>query len=435
MIDLSVLVCSTHTRHRTFGREIQEQIWPQYLALPQPYQDRLEILMLTDNKQMMLGAKRNAMIDIAQGRYVQFIDDDDRIEPDMFRTVLDATDSNADVITFLVSVSLNGEPPKICRYSKNFTRDRNTDDGYERLPNHICCVRRELAHTVSFPSIPKGEDAAYAKLLRPHLRTERAIDRVLYHYDYSDQTTETQPPRPGALRVRKQRPIVDVVILSHANTPALHRMTQTAIDTCIAGANSLPVNVIVLEQARGEYRNANWVRTRDPFNYNRFANRGAKMGSAEWLMIANNDLIFHDGWLHALLAADHPVVSPKCPRDSRQAEFIENTTGYFTARHFSGWCYMLRREIWERLGGFDDCVDFWCSDDVVIEQLRALDIAPMIVPDALVEHLQSVSLRRRTDSDDLTWKNIDIFNRKYGRHRLAEDPRFLAWEHRQHSRA
>src|SRR5262245_1463458 len=235
MIDLSVLIASTHTRHRTFGREIQEQIWPQYLALPATYQDRIEILMLTDNKQMMLGAKRNCMIDIAQGRYVVFVDDDDRIEGDYLSTLLEATGSNADVITFLVSVRLNGASAKICRYSKDYRRDRNLEDGYERLPNHICCVKRELASAVSFPNILKGEDSAYSKLLRNHLRTEHAIDRVLYHYDYSDATTETQPPRQSTLRQRPQTPIVDVVMLSNATTPPLSRMTQRAIDTCVAG--------------------------------------------------------------------------------------------------------------------------------------------------------------------------------------------------------
>jgi glycosyltransferase involved in cell wall biosynthesis len=104
-----------HTRYQTFGPKIAEQVWTQYAALPKDYQDRIEILMLTDNKKMMLGQKRNVMVDMAQGKYVQFIDDDDRIEPDMFRSVLDAIEIDpADVITFLVSVILNGGEPKIC---------------------------------------------------------------------------------------------------------------------------------------------------------------------------------------------------------------------------------------------------------------------------------------------------------------------------------
>lgn len=432
MIDLSILICSTNTRWQTFGRAIQEQVWAQHDALPPDLQDRIEILFLADNKQQMLGQKRNCLVDIAQGRYVQFIDDDDRIEPDMFRILLDAAVSDVDVITFWVSVSMNGEPPKICRYSKDFKRDRNTDDGYERLPNHICCVKRELAQKVSFPNLPHGEDSAYSKLLHPHLKTEYAIDRTLYHYDYSDETTETQQHRRNAVRVRpNQKPMVDVFVLSNASTRQLRRMTQRTIDTCLAGANSLPINVVVLEQQNVAYDRAVTIAMPAEFNYNRFANLGAERYSSDWIMIANNDLVFHDGWLHNLLAAGHPVVSPKCPRDPRQREFTENTTGYLTARHLSGWCFMLRRELWEKIGGFDDCVDFWCSDDVVIEQLKTIGVEPMLVVDSIVEHLQSVTLRGQPNNDDLTWKQIDIFSRKYGEHRLASDPRFLAWKQSQ----
>jgi len=191
MIDLSTLICSTHTRYKTFGLRMQDQVWQQYEKLPAEYQSRIEILILTDNKVIGLGPKRNIMVNAAQGRYVHFLDDDDRIEPDMFRMLLDATASNADVITFPVSVSLNGQPPKICRYSKDFERDHNTETGYERLPNHICCVKRELALEATFPDVKYGEDAGYAKALHPLLKTEHRIEKVLYHYDYSEQTSET----------------------------------------------------------------------------------------------------------------------------------------------------------------------------------------------------------------------------------------------------
>lgn len=201
-IDLSVLVCTTHTRWQTFGQSIQQQIWPQYESLSPADQQRVEVLILNDNKRQMLGRKRNVMVDMAQGKYITFVDDDDRIEPDYIKTLLDAIESNADVITFLVSVSLNGEPPKICRYSKDFHGDHNTEDGYFRLPNHICCVKRELAARIDYPSVPYGEDSGYSKLLQPLLETEYAIDRVLYHYDYNVATTEAQEHHRHGVRAR-----------------------------------------------------------------------------------------------------------------------------------------------------------------------------------------------------------------------------------------
>jgi GT2 family glycosyltransferase len=91
---------------------------------------------------------------------------------------------------------------------------------------------------------------------------------------------------------------------------------------------------------------------------------------------------------------------------------------------------MIAHELLEKINGFDDCVTFWCSDDVVIEQVKEVGVQPMLVPKAVVDHQISVTLRQSPDRDDLTWRQIDIFNRKYGPHRLSNDPRFLAWKGR-----
>lgn len=437
-IDLSVLIASTHTRYRNFGLAIQDQVWKQVDGLSSDYRDRIEVIMVTDNKRMMLGRKRNLMVDMAQGRYVLFIDDDDRIEPDMFRTLLDATAERGldpDVITFLASVSLNGEPPKICHYSKDFAEDRNTEEGYERIPNHICCVKRELAQKVSFPHIVYGEDSGYAKLLLPLLKTELHIPRVLYRYDYNSATSETQQrihhshsyPRP------RQSPLVDIVIMSNAATWPLRLSTQKTIDTALSGAGMLPVNVMVLEQQDGiTYRGASTMHMPDKFNYNRFANIGAEIGSAPWIVVANNDLVFHEGWLHPLLAAGHPLVSPKCPRSEKQAEIVTNTMGPGTGKHLSGWCFMISRELWDEIGGFDTCVNGWCSDDVVIQQAWQQGTAPMLVPQSIVEHAVSQTLKTRSveEQESLTWGQLDIFIKKYGHHELQDSPGYLTWKAR-----
>lgn len=432
MIDLSVLICSTHTRHDNFGRAIQKQVWDQYNALPSQYRERIEIIMLTDNKKMMLGHKRNVMVDMAQGKYVQFIDDDDRISPAMFRKLLDTiTLHDVDVITFGVMVRINAGIPKLCRYSIAYEEDGETDECYQRLPNHICVVRRELALKASFPNLIYGEDSAYSKLLQPHLSTEIILPEVLYHYDYDSGTTETQQHLNAPLRRRGGEPIVDVVMLSNATTNTLARMTQKAIDSCIAGANSLPINVIVLEQQECEYRNATTIHAPGEFHYNQFANRGIRYGSAPWVMVANNDLTFQDGWLHHLLAAGHPVVSPKCPNDVRQRHIFKNTTGRNNAEHFSGWCFMMTRELWEKIGGLDPDFGFWCADDATIEQVVAQGIEPMLVPQALVQHRGSVTLKtlhKPQEMNDLTWAMVDKFNRKYDRNKFAIDPRFNEWK-------
>lgn len=429
MIDLSILVCSVHTRYKTFLPKIQDQLYDQLAALPEADQERVEIIILTDNKQMMLGHKRNVMVEMAQGKYIVFVDDDDRIANDYIAQLLKGTESDADSIVFQAEVSLNGEPPKICYYSKDVKRDYNHKDGYYRIPNHICCVKRDVSLKSSFPNILYGEDAGYGKVLLPHLKTEHKIDKILYYYDYSSDTTETQAWRNNNSSQRPGKALVDVIILSKA---AKHRdtfMTQKAIDTCIQGANGLPVNIIVIEGGYGQYRNATTIPNRDKFNYNDFANKGAALGTAEWIMIANNDLEFRDGWLHNLIAAGHPVVSPLEPTDVRQSDITENTEGDVCGKHFSGWCFMISRKLWTEIGGFDTDVDFWCSDDVVIEQVKAAGVMPMVVKDSVVRHLGSQTLGQQTDEviTDLKWRNVYIYNTKYGKDKFNDHPAYKVW--------
>lgn len=429
MIDLSILVCSVHTRYNTFLPKIQEQLYTQLAELSEEDQKRVEIMVLTDNKQMMLGAKRNHMVEMAQGKYIQFVDDDDRVAPDFISELLKATDSGADCIVFTAEVSLNGESPKPCYYSKENGADFNKTDAYYRIPNHICCVRKDISIKSSFPNIKYGEDAGYSKVLFPHLKNEHKIDKVLYYYDYNADTTETQQDLVNRVKPKGTDPIVDVIILSRAETIEQRMMTQRAVDTCNIGANGLPVNVIVLEQCEATYVNSVTLHQKDAFHYNRYANYGASRGHAPWIMIANNDLEFQNGWLHALLAAMHPLVSPVDPHNPNQLAITGNEVGEQNGRNLSGWCFMISRQLWKAFNGFDESVDFWCSDDVVIEQAKANGVLPMVVPGSRVHHLvsQTHSAIPSSELDDRKWGNVKIFNEKYGKTKFMDDPRFIAY--------
>jgi len=426
MIDLSILVCSVHTRYDTFAPKIQKQLYDQYNILSQSDQDRVEIIVLTDNKKQMLGHKRNLMVSMAQGKYIVFVDDDDRVAEDYIQSILEATKSDADSIVFQAEVSLNGGTPKTCYYSKDVVTDHNDIKGYHRIPNHICCIKRSVSLESSFPHVLYGEDAGYSKVLLPYLKTEHKIDKVLYYYDYNKETTETQTARNNKGKPMTKDYIVDVIILSKATDPIGRAMTQKAVDTCFFGANGLPVNIIVLENGNGTYLNATSIKREGKFHYNASANYGAEQGKAEWIMIANNDLIFRDGWLHHLLSAGNDVVSPREPKDSRQKDITENTKGYATGQHFSGWCFMIKRSLWEKIGKFDTDVDFWCSDDAVIEQVKAVGVEPMIVYDSIVDHLGSATLNSQPSKvqNDLRWKNLYIFNTKYGKDKFVNHPKY-----------
>jgi hypothetical protein len=217
-------------------------------------------------------------------------------------------------------------------------------------------------------------------------------------------------------------------MMSRADTPKLMSMTQQAIYTAVDGAEPGALNIVVMEQQPGvAYRDAKTITAPEDFNYNRFANVGAALGHADWVVVANNDLLFAPGWLTALLEVDCPVVSPIDPGNARQRQITRDTAGQVTGVHLSGWCFMIARELLDKIGGLDERLSFWCSDDALIQQLLAVGVLPVVTPQAKVHHLVSATLHTRDDQDELTWGQVEVFNELYGCDLGANNPRFLAW--------
>lgn len=423
---ISILVPSTHKRYDNFNLSIQKKLFEQYEQLSHAQQKEVEILMFVDTKSQMLGEKRNNMVLLAKGEYVVFVDSDDRVASDYIQSLLDSTSQGKDVITFNALVSLNGEEPKLCRYSSSYARDYNTETEYHRLPNHICCFKRELAIQYPFPNILYGEDSGFSKSIRNAIKSEHNIDKILYYYDYNQETTETQYHLGS-----NSNAVVDIVILSNASTSRGKHLTQQAIDTAFKTCGNNPINVIVIEQSPNiTYLRTKTIHLSGEFNYNKFANIGASHGNAQYIMISNNDVIFQNGWLDYLLEAGHALVSPHEPRDIRQQDIKENTIGYITGKHFSGWCFMITRKLWLDIGGFDEDFGFWYADDSVIQQCIAKNVYPMIVKKSIVNHLGSQTFKSLTREvkDNYTWGLTERFNTKYNKNKFEDNQDYQRWK-------
>ena len=151
---------------------------------------------------MTVGEKRNKLIDIADGEFICFVDDDDRVDPYYVRSIYDAiiheSKTPLNLVTFEASVKINNGPSKICKYSPVIQGDYNTEDFYYRLPNHLMVWRKDFVE--KFPEINCGEDAQFGKIMKKKLEenglyqnyTVCEILKVLYHYDFNSTTTETQ---------------------------------------------------------------------------------------------------------------------------------------------------------------------------------------------------------------------------------------------------
>lgn len=75
----------------------------------------------------------------------------------------------------------------------------------------------------------------------------------------------------------------------------------------------------------------------------------------------------------------------------------------------------MHRFTWEAIGGFDERLKFWCSDNAYAEQLKQAKKSHALIPSAEVTHYQSTTLNKQNEEvkKQLTRFEIKKFNKLY----------------------
>lgn len=178
--ELSILICSLHERKEEFLSRILSILTPQIQGRD------VEIIILTDNGEMPIGTKRNMSLNVANGKYVCFIDDDDIVSDKYVELVLSKIIENSDVIVFNGIVTTNGSGVKMARQGMEYEYGE-VDDVYYRLPNHLAIHKKETM-IERFMDVRTGEDDEWAQRRLKEIKTQSRIDEILYHYDFRTTT-------------------------------------------------------------------------------------------------------------------------------------------------------------------------------------------------------------------------------------------------------
>jgi len=178
--ELSILICSLHERKEEFLSRILSILTPQIQGRD------VEIIILTDNGEIPIGTKRNMSLNVANGKYVCFIDDDDIVSDKYVELVLSKIIENSDVIVFNGIVTTNGSGVKMARQGMEYEYGE-VDDVYYRLPNHLAIHKKETM-IERFMDVRTGEDDEWAQRRLKEIKTQSRIDEILYHYDFRTTT-------------------------------------------------------------------------------------------------------------------------------------------------------------------------------------------------------------------------------------------------------
>lgn len=187
---LSILIPTIPDRVQMFTslfNELHRQL--EYIQTFHPMLGSVEILH-DDSKKFLeggltIGKKRESLLKRSQGKYVCFVDDDDKIAGNYLETILRMCQHNTDIVTFrsfcmtdkywtLVDMSL--------KYQSN--DQANPDFIVRRRPWHICPVKREFASIYNFDAINYGEDWKWFEQVLQHCTTEFHTDAILHIYSH-----------------------------------------------------------------------------------------------------------------------------------------------------------------------------------------------------------------------------------------------------------
>jgi glycosyltransferase involved in cell wall biosynthesis len=195
---LSILTATIPGREKQVTA-LQSKIEQQRAELCQPWKNdktwpsRVEHLVLSDNKTRSIGAKRQALVDIARGDYIAFVDDDDDISDDYVASLLAATETGADCITFRQRAFYNDLESEVV-FDVNHKDEPFKPGGItKRAPWQPCAWRREAVQDCVYQFANYDEDTIWCIQARGRIRTGHHIDRILHTYRHNSKKSGAGP--------------------------------------------------------------------------------------------------------------------------------------------------------------------------------------------------------------------------------------------------
>jgi len=197
MIKLSILVPTVPSRIKYFYPRIMEQLLSQIKS-----RRDIELIALFDNNKRTIGKKRQEMLDLAQGEYTIFLDDDDRISDDFIEQIMNALYNNpeCDCVVYNSFCSVNGDPGYICKYGIEFdyhiSNEGTQQKEWRGKPSHTMVYKSTITKKHKFKDIGHAEDVDWVKRASLDIKNQVRIDKILYYYDANYNTTSETASLP-----------------------------------------------------------------------------------------------------------------------------------------------------------------------------------------------------------------------------------------------
>jgi GT2 family glycosyltransferase len=200
-----------------------------------------------------------------------------------------------------------------------------------------------------------------------------------------------------------------IVILAKTDSDTMFQMTKNCINSLYATCPEIKLEVIIVESNGSHlvqgfvYPSAvKMVIPDEIFNFHKFLNIGIAASSGDFIALCNNDLIFQNNWFDEILKVSekHPNILSFSPSGEPCSVAQEGTfvIGYRVMQQLMGWCFVVKKEIFETIGKLDETFDFYYADNDYGMTLRYHNIPHALVYSSYVEHLERKSVPKITNT-------------------------------------
>lgn len=195
-----------------------------------------------------------------------------------------------------------------------------------------------------------------------------------------------------------------VALVSASINDKLKGITMTAVTSARASVPEATIRVYETSGLRVDYPGAEVVPYEGEFVYNRVLNQAIRECQTPYIALCNNDLYFHRDWYRRCREVMDQGGYLSCSPAGKGCRVgylspYQHREGYGIGQELCGWCLLVRRDLFDRIGALDEGCEFWYSDNIYVDQLKAEGITHVLVGGRLVDHLESVTLKTRTQGD------------------------------------
>lgn len=152
----------------------------------------------------------------------------------------------------------------------------------------------------------------------------------------------------------------------------------------------------VLERMAAEGLPLRAIRNAENLGWTRAINQGSQVASGDFLVWLNNDTTVSEGWLHQLAGHLEPgtgAVGPVSPNGGWRQNAALSGPISETARFLTGFCLMIPREVWLRVGGLDESFTQGADDLDYSLRLQRAGYRLAIARDVVIEHVGGASFQ------------------------------------------